>query len=353
MSDKLLVGLYDTGIQVGGHTIPSLDLAKYSAFHKSNNDIVRNLRDLKDTAAYDVIYVHSSGAEKRGTALLRHNVRFVESAPRVNTYLPLPPQVEATAPDFTYYTVWDKSSSYATDHVTAVTRCIFGPYHTTRLTFYGEEVNHPKVPDGVNLLLYDVGIGNSDVLLDLLAERPETAVAFTYRQLIPTLDRLERIMKLRKHHTSSLWDIVYDGPIDYESYVRDFNVFTQPGVRITLPTPASFDDVINVMRHYLNMIFYAKSKGTYVRFYLPKVTITCIDSFSVDTLWDMMMKINNKSTPYKNGFDYLRDIGGVQVQKYFYNETDLAFILKILEPQLRFPLPKEGEHFTPIWEYGI
>lgn len=357
MPDKLLIGLYDVGVEAGGASAPSLDIAKYSSYHKARGDIVRNLRDLKDSSEYDIIYVHSKSRETQRVNIIKPNVKFVERAPRLNTFLPLSPMVEAAPPDWTYYASWSDASRFGGPYVTAVLRSIFGLFYTTRLTMYGKEVNHPPLPEGEDkrdLLLYDVGVADSEVFFDIMKEYGPKRIAFVYRQFVSDPGRLQRLLDMPKHHKTTLHNYVYNNGLTFDEFKENPELFcTKNHVDIALPPAASIDDIVRLWREYLNIAYYARSIGLDIYFFRPKVDITCIDSFSLNTLWDYLSIAPRKGNHYYNAFDFYRFKGSPRIQQYLYNETDLTLIFKLLEPILRCPVPKPGDHYTPIWEYGL
>lgn len=358
MADKLLIGLYDVGVEVGGAAVPSLDIAKYSAYHKSRGDVVRNLRDLKDSSEYDIIYVHSRTYERRRTNIIKPNVKFVERAPRLDTFLQLSPEIEYQVPDWTYYSSWSDSSRFGGPYVTAVLRSVFGMFHSTRLVMYGKEVNHPPLPTGDDrrdLLLYDVGVADSDVFFDMMKEYGDKRVAFVYRQFASSVDKLQKLLDLPKHHKTTLHRYIYNNGLTFDEFKDNPDLFNRKyHVDIALPPAASIEDVVRLWREYINIAYYARSIGLGIHFYRPKVEISCVDSFSLDTLWEFLyMSTSPNIHNYYNAFDFYRYKGSPRLQQYLYNETDLAFIFKLLEPLMRCPIPEPGAHYAPIWEYGL
>lgn len=362
MPDKLLVGFYDD-CTFPSHPVyaPSLDIMKYSSYHYNRGDTIRYLKNASHATEYDIVYVRPT--MRRSVKDLYPNVKMVEQIPGTKSYIRLPDHIEQLIPDTSYYALWrdDKNvASRSTYRTQVITRIVLnGGYQLSRVTINGAETNHPPIMDDVDMLLYDTNVCTNRKLFEIMSEH-NTKIGFVYHQPFTDSTIVKDLMSLPKHHFvmgnhGALWNFLCTKMVTYDEFLSDFDFYTdRDHIILNPPSIEEIENVVDLVRHYINIILYVHSKGKSLSLGHAPLEVSCIDSWSFNTLWDFLVTIGNTQKPkFERCIDYFRGPYSPAVARRLYGECDLAFLLKILEPQLRLPLKVNGTDFKPVWEYGI
>ena len=261
-----LVGIYDYDMLNFGKFIPSLDLMKYSAYHKRKNDTVNFLYHFDEEAlkSYDIVYVRVDKNSKIPPPnICSHpKVEWVGKRFFDNSYIQLRPEVEKCRPDQSIYVPFCKEIAEKVNNDRhLLLNAIVSTGTPCRITYNGELVNSPMLIDEKELIIYDdINCFSTKEIRKVLDKNFGANLTFVERIHVPDFEDYKYLrenfkVKKRNNHIYFTGDID-DPKVDFK---KNYPLFKNQ-FRILMPVLYSDEEIINYFINCSNKVYYAVAR---------------------------------------------------------------------------------------------
>ena len=266
----MLVGIYDLDLLLFDRWIPSIDLMKYSSYHKRRGDVVNTLyQESENWDAYDIIYVRR---DKYSQAVPEHllsisNVEWVGRRFFDDVILPLPHEIEICPADPSIYRAYyyANEAKYPGNRK-MLNRGILSRGTNWRLVSEGELVTpYPKHQD--ELFIYDKGPIDSKVVWPFFEDNIGAKIVFVERIEIEDFELIKFLQdnfQVKRRNDF----IAFTGNLNDIDFENDCTRFRHQ-YQVQIPLPKTNEECIDIFIDYINKWFYAVSKGKVLYFILP------------------------------------------------------------------------------------
>lgn len=265
----MLIGIYDLDLLLYDRWIPSLDLMKYSTYHKRKGDIVHPLYTTENWEAYDIIYVRR---DKYTSAvpdyvLSAYNVEWVGRRFFDDVILPLPPEIESCPADASIYQAYyaANESKYPGNRK-MLNRGIIYRGINWRLVSEGKLVTpYPKHQS--EFFIYDKGPIDSAVVWPFFRDNIGAKIVFVERVEIADFELIKFLQDNYQVKRRNDF-IAFTGNLNDIDFVNDCTRFRHQ-YQVQIPNPQTEEECLDIFIDYINKWFYAVSKGKVIYFILP------------------------------------------------------------------------------------
>jgi hypothetical protein len=259
----MLVGFYDLDMLLYKKFYPSLDMMKYSTYHKRKGDIVHMLYDESNWDAYNVVYVRRDKYTAAPPAHIASNPKVAWVGRRFfdGYAIPLDPEVERCSPDQSLYRTWYEANrgKFTLDRRKMINGILLDGV-PCRFTFGGELVDGPLVHNQERVYLYDSNGFITREIFKGMEKNPDAVFTFVESQQVYNFDDW-KYLKDNFHLQKRNNNIIYVGEMSDEDYKTYYTYFHNQ-YQMILPLITDDSQVIPQFKRYFNRMFYSISKGT-------------------------------------------------------------------------------------------
>lgn len=262
--NKMVIGIYDLDMILYDKFIPSLDLMKYSAYHKYKRDIVKVFYEESDWGIFDKIYTRRDKYKTDPPINISSNpkVEWVGKRFFDGARIRLPDEVERMTPDTSIYSIWYQANiqKFSRERLQLLNGILYTGT-PCRITFDGELVKSFKIQDQTSLYIYDIGCFDTKEIWKVLNKNLGAKITFVERVEVPNFEDykyLQDNFQVRRRNCQVLFTgDLNDRKVDFlNNYYYFGNQY-----QVKIPYISSDEEVIPLFIDLINKLFYAISKN--------------------------------------------------------------------------------------------
>ena len=265
----MLIGIYDLDLLLYDRWIPSIDLMKYSGYHKKKGDVVHTLYEYDGWEAYDIVYVRRDKYSQAVPSYLLSisNVEWVGRRFFDDVIIPLPWEIETCPADASIYrSYYTANEQKYPGNRKMLNRGIIFRGTNWRLVSDGKLVT-PYPKNQPELFIYDKGPIDSKLVWPFFQDNIGAKIVFVERIEIEDFELIKFLQdnfQVKRRNDF----IAFTGNLNDIDFENDCTRFRHQ-YQVQIPLPETEEDCLNIFIDYINKWFYAVSKGKVLYFILP------------------------------------------------------------------------------------
>lgn len=228
----MLIGLFDQDMLLDTRNFfPSLELMKYSAYYKQQQNIVHMLYDANDIGPYDKIILHKSASKHHMPTVLLQNpkVEWIGKSFYGGQLILPPDEINCMRPDKSIYETYfyQHRSEYGVHNGTYIHK-MFSNGLPIRFSYHGKLLYEtPPIIDEKFLFVYDEDFCLCEDAISVLTPYSNKSIFFVYPQYTNNWEQFIGLCtKTTIRQFKNDATLTYEGSITKRQFLDNFTVFS-------------------------------------------------------------------------------------------------------------------------------